>query len=133
MSKSQSTEPLGSCIDHVTNNPKVNIDLLEAGKNTERLPADKNTELLADIKDNEVLNEVEICSLFGEKSMQHVIDQFSPLIKAVFHNLDMCKNWDTDNLAVKLGISKAAMKDMLAGKQTPATMPLFLRILASIY
>ena len=50
--------------------------------------------------------------------------------EAVFHNLDSCEKWNTDNLAVKLGISKG---DMLAGKLTPATMPLFLRITATIY
>ena len=84
VSKSESTEPLGSGTDQVTNNSEVNIDLLADNKNTELLAADKNTELLADIKDTEVLNDIEICSLFGEKSIQKVVDQFTPLIKAVF-------------------------------------------------
>ena len=112
MSKSESTEPLGSCTDQVTNNSEVDIDLLAANKNTEMLTADKNTEHLADIKDNKVLSDIEICSLFGEKSIQNVVDQFTPLIMAVFRNIDLCKNWDTDSLAVKLGISKSDMKNM---------------------
>ena len=101
---------MDSGTDHVTNNPKVDVEMLAA---------DKDNQLMADTKDNAVLSEDEICSLFGEQSMQHVINQFSPLIKAVFHNLDSCEKWDTDNLAVKLGISKGDMGDMLAGKQTP--------------
>ena len=87
VSKSESTEPLGSYTDQATNNSEVNIDLLSANNNTEMLTADKNTEHLADIKDNEVLNDIEICSLFGEKSIQKVVDQFTPLIKAVFRNI----------------------------------------------
>ena len=36
-------------------------------------------------------------------------------------------------MAAKLGISMSDLEDLCAGKQTPATLPLFMKIMASIY
>ena len=68
------------------------------------LAANKNDQLMADTKDIAGLSDDEICSLLGEQSSQHVIKQFSPLITAVFHNLESCKKWDTADLAANLDV-----------------------------
>ena len=88
---------------------------------------------LTDTKEIEGLSEDEICSVFGEQSLKHIIQQFSPLISEVFHNLELYETWDTANMAAKLGVSMGDLDDLCAGKQTPATLPLFMRIMASIY
>ena len=97
------------------------------------MTADKHDQLMADTKEIAGLSEDEICSVLGEQSLQHIIKQFSPLISEVFHNLESYETWDTANMAAKLGISKGDVEDLCAGKQTPATLPLFMRIMASIY
>ena len=104
---SDSTKPLGPSTDQITDNSEVTTELLA------------NTDisgLLADTPDTEVLNDTDICSLLGEQSIQSVVHHFAPLIKAVFHNLDLWKTWDIHSLADTLGISETDFKDMLAGK-----------------
>ena len=97
------------------------------------LTDDMHSHKMADTKEIEGLSEDEICSVFGEQSLKHIIQQFSPLISEVFSNLESHETWDSASMAAKLGISMGDLEDLCAGKQTPATLPLFMKIMASIY
>ena len=121
VSRIQSTD---SCTAQVINNPNINDGLMTD---------DKHSHLMADSKEVAALGQDEICSLLEGQSLQQIVKQFSPLISAVFHNLISSENWDTANLASKLGISNSDVEDLCAGNQSPATLQIFIRIIASIY
>ena len=120
----QSTELLNSSATPVTNIPEVRAGLLRD---------DKLSRNLAETNDILGLTEHEICSVFGEQSLKNIIQQFSPLISEVFKNFESFKAGNTASMANKLGVSLSDLQDLFRGKQTTATLPIFMKLIASIY
>ena len=94
---------------------------------------DKLSRNLAETNDMLGLTEHEICSVFGEQSLKNIIQQFSPLISEVFQNFESFKAGNTASMANKLGVSLSDLQDLFRGKQTTATIPIFMKLIASIY